>query len=77
MTNAIPLIQLAANHAGYNISGAEIALIVSTSATVCGGAVHLAHQAIAAYGRAGGLEGIKRFLKQGTVAAPLANGTQK
>lgn len=69
MTNAVPILQLAAQHAGYDISGAEIALIVSTSATVCGGVVHLAHQAIAAYGRAGGMEGIKRFLKSGSSQA--------
>jgi hypothetical protein len=90
MTNAVPLLQLAPKvFGGYNISEAEIAAYCALAGTVVGGAVHLAHQAVAAYGRAGGYQGIIRFLKSGSttgqepgggtgptgaVAAPLANG---
>lgn len=62
MTNAVPLIQLAAKHAGYDFSTGEIAAICA----IAGAAVHIAHQAVAAYGRAGGYQGVIRFLKTGS-----------
>lgn len=65
MTNAIPLIQLAAQHAGYNVSTGEVAAICALGGAV----VHIAHQAVAAYGRAGGWQGVIRFLKAGNSAA--------
>ncbi|HEX3625138.1 MAG TPA: hypothetical protein VH280_06920 [Verrucomicrobiae bacterium] len=66
MTNAVPLIQLAAQQAGYKFSTGEIAAICAAA----GGLVHYAHLAVYAYGRAGGWEGIRRFLKSGSTMRP-------
>lgn len=72
MTNAVPLLQLAAQHAGYNLSTGEIAGLCA----LAGAAVHMAHQAVAAYGRAGGYRGLVRFLKTGSTAQTLGEGTR-
>lgn len=42
MTNAISLVQLAANHAGYNVSGADIAMALTLTGTIAAGLTHLA-----------------------------------
>jgi hypothetical protein len=66
-TNAVPLLQIAAQHAGYNFSTSEITAICA----LAGGAVHLLHTGIAAYGRAGGWRGVMNFIKTGsTVVKP-------
>ena len=61
MTNAIPLIQTAAQQAGYNLSGEEIAAI----AALAGGAVHVLHQICSAWTRVGGKDGFTRWFKTG------------
>jgi hypothetical protein len=71
MTNPNPLLELgqqAASYAGYNLSGGEITLIVSATGTVVAGLVHYAHLAVYACGRAGGWEGVKRFVRTGSTA---------
>jgi hypothetical protein len=64
MTNAVEVIQQLAPKVfgGYNLSTGEIAAICA----IAGAAVHIAHQAVAAYGRAGGYQGVIRFLKSGS-----------
>ena len=69
---ALALQQIAAQ-SGYNISGAEIVLLM----TVAGGIVHTLHQTVAAYGRAGGLDGIKRFIKTGDSSPPISSPPPK
>jgi hypothetical protein len=65
MTNSIPILQLAAQHAGYNLSTGEIVSLCA----LAGAAVHVAHQAVAAYGRVGGWQGVVQFLKTGSSSA--------
>jgi hypothetical protein len=67
MTNAVEVIQQLAPKAfgGYNLSTAQIAAICAFA----GAAVHIAHQAVAAYGRAGGWQGVVRFIRTGSTKA--------
>lgn len=54
-------IQQLAAHAGYNISGLEIALAMS----VAGAVVHILHQAVAGWGAMGGFAGIRQYFMKG------------
>lgn len=54
-------LQQLAIHAGYNLSGPEIALL----ATVAGAIVHASHGAVAAWGRMGGWQGVKAYFLKG------------
>jgi hypothetical protein len=54
-------LQQLAGHAGYNLSGPEIALLASVAAAV----VHAAHGAVAAWGRMGGYQGVKAYFLKG------------
>jgi hypothetical protein len=65
MTNSIPnelAWQQLATHAGYNLSGPEIGLIMSLAGTV----VHIAHQAVKGWGAIGGLDGVKTYFLKGS-----------
>ena len=65
MTNAIPLIQLAVQHAGYTVSGADIAMALTLTGTFAAAVTHAAHVAFNAWRRVGGWDGLKAFLKSG------------
>ena len=70
MTNAIPenltaAAQAVAAHAGYNISGADIAMALTLTGTISAGITHFVHLSINAWRRAGGLDGVKTFFNTG------------
>jgi hypothetical protein len=66
MTNSIPLIQLAAQHVGYQLSGAEIGMALTLTGTLAAAVTHAAHLAVNGWRRVGGWEGLRNFLKNGT-----------
>lgn len=65
MTNAVPLIQLVAQHTGYNVSGPEITMALTLTGTLAAAVTHAAHLAVNAWRRAGGWDGLKAFVKSG------------
>lgn len=68
-TNAIPIIQQAAQHVGLNISGYELGVILAAGSAATRW-LHLEIPVwIAAYAKAGGWRGILRFLNTGSTQA--------
>jgi hypothetical protein len=65
MTNTIPLIQLAAQHAGYDVSGAEIGMALTAVGAACAAVTHAAHLAVNGWRRVGGWEGFVAWVKTG------------
>lgn len=61
MTNAIPLIQLAARQAGVELSGGEAAALCALTGIL----VHAAHLGVNGWRRVGGWDGFKAFLRSG------------
>ncbi|HEV2318145.1 MAG TPA: hypothetical protein VGV18_00235 [Verrucomicrobiae bacterium] len=79
MTNAVPLIQLAQQvavplqHAGYNVSGAEMTLALTLAGAVCAALTHAAHLAVNGWQRVGGWDGFRKFLRTGNARGNQSN----
>lgn len=65
ITNAVPLIQLAVKHAGYSVSGADIAMALTLTGTLAAAVTHAAHLAVNGWRRVGGWDGLLAFIKSG------------